>query len=181
MDPLNLIFFSIFDFLKLLIPIVIICFVLHKLINPFKNKLMKEKEYGWIKSVFIINFSIIFSLIFLTYIYFYFNGLVLATPIDPELSNTIIDHVLLILQDLVRIIVATIILSLILLCFEFLSGVIFDLLKDKDYSVTVKEIISISISCIVFLLLFLFVFNWALLGLFIYIFFGGVASPPIVV
>ncbi len=178
MDFFSLLF-SVFDFLKLLIPLVLICFVLHKFFNPIKENFIKNKEYGWIRAVLIINFFVFFVPIFLTYLYFYFTGIIQAQAIDPELMTTFFEHIMFILTDLIRVIIASIILAIALLGFEMLCGIINDLLKNKNYSETIKELISITITCAVFLLLILFVFNWVLMGLFIYIFFGGISTLPL--
>jgi len=179
MDFMSLLL-SVFDFLKLLIPLVLICFVLRKFFNPIKENFIKNKEYGWMKSVLIINFAIFVVPIFLVYLYFYFTGLIQAPVIDPELTTTIFENIMFILTDLVRVVIASVILAIALLGFEVLTGIIIDLLKNKDYSETVKELIAITITCIIFLYLILFVFSWVLMGLFIYIFFGGVSALPLI-
>lgn len=180
MDILSQIFFSIINFLILLIPLTIISFVIYKLLNPWKEKLIDEKNLSWFKSVFVINFISSFIVIFLIYMYFYFIGIIGAGIIDSELAPTLFEHILFILNDVIRIIIAAIIISLTLVVFEFLAGLGIDLQEERDYSDTIKELLGIAVSLTVFLLLFLFVFDFAFLGLFIYIFFGGVSSPPLI-
>lgn len=180
MDFVGFALFSVLDFFKFLIPLVIIVFVLYKLFNPLKEKLIEDYEFGWIKSVFLINFVTIFVSIFLIYLYFYLTSFMLERPVDPELAHTMVEIILFILVDSVRIVVASFIIALSFLLFEFLFGVIFDLLEDTDYSDTVKELIAITLVCALFLFLILFVFNWAIIGLFIYVFFGGISQMPLI-
>lgn len=180
MDFVSFFLFSVLDFLKFLIPLVILVFVLYKLLNPIKEKLMDDYEIDWIKSVFSINFLAVFVFLFLIYLYFYLTSMIIERPLDPELTHTIFEIIMFILVDTMRIAVASFIIALSFLIFEFLFGVIFDLLKNTNYSDTIKELVAITISCAVFLFLILFIFNWAIIGLFIYIFFGGISQMPLV-
>lgn len=179
MDLIGIIFFAIIDFLKLAIPLTIISFVLYKLFYPLKEKLVEKYEFSWIKSVFLINFVLTFLFLFFIYIYFYLTGIIQERPLDYELSHTIFEIISFILIDSIRILIASFIIALVLLGLAFVFGIIIDLLENKEFSKTIKEIIALFVTCSLFLFLVLFVFNWALIGFFIFIFFGGVSQFPL--
>ena len=180
MDFLGL-FFGVFDFVKFLVLLTIVSFVLYKLLTPLKDKLVKRFSLNWIKSSLAMNFISIFVVLFIFYLYFIFVGVALAVPQGEGLDFDLWENILLVLIGTVRIIVATIILSLVLLFFEFVASITISYQDKKKYSKTIKEFIGVLVACAIFLILFLFVFNWVALGLFIYIFYGGVSSLPLLV
>jgi hypothetical protein len=180
MDPFSLVVGSIYNILIVLVPLTVIFFIVYKIVNPYKERLIEERELSWLRAAFLINFVISFVLIFIIYMYFYFIGIIGSGIVDVELTPTLFEHVSFILFDAVRIVISSIIISLTAIVFEFIAGFAVDIQEEKEYSKTIKEIIGIMISLLVFLVLFLFIFNFAFLGMFIYIFFGGVSSPPLI-
>ncbi len=171
--------FAIIDFLKFLIPLALVLFVLAKILHPLRIRIEEKYELTWIKSTLVINLSIIFLMIFLTYLYFVFLGFSLANPLDAEMEYTAFEYVLMIGIALIRIVVATIILALVLLFFEFVASITTSLLKEKKYSPFVKEFLGVLVATTLFLVLLLFFFNWVPLGLFVYIFYGGISEAPL--
>jgi hypothetical protein len=181
MDILIAFLFSIIDFLIYLIPLTIISFVAIKLLSPIKERLMKKRKLSWIKSCLLINFVISFLCLFVMYAYFVLLGGALAQPMDVALALNAGEQILLTLGDMARIAVASIILALALLFFEFLTGFVTDLQEDKDYSKTIKQVIAVLVSSALFLILLFFFFSWAPLGLFVYVFYGGIKPIPIAI
>jgi len=173
-------FFAMFyDFLVLLIPLSIIGFVGSKLLSKLRERIEDKFGLDWLKSIFITNFVVIFVAIFLIYIYFILVGVVTAEFRTPELEYTIFENLLLVGLGVIRIAITTLILSLFLLFFEFISQITVDLLEKKEWSITIKEFIGVLVAALIFLIVFLFIFSWAAFGLFIYVFYGGVSSGPL--
>ena len=173
-------FFAMFyDFIILLIPLSIIAFVGSKLLSKVREKIEDRFKLDWLKSIFITNFVVIFIVIFLVYIYFILVGAVTAEFRTPELEYDIFENLVLLGLGAIRIAITTLILSLFLLFFEFVSQVTIDLLEKKEWAIIHKEFIGVLVACLVFLILFLFLFSWAAFGLFIYVFYGGVSSGPL--
>ena len=178
MDVLSL-FFGLIDFLKFLIPLTIISFVIFKLGSKIKDWLKEKYELTWMKSVLVINLVTIFVIIFFTYLYFSLLGGALTLVNTPDLSYDFFESIILLGVATIRIVIATIILSLVLLFFEFVASFIIDLQREKEYSVTIKEIIGIGASCALFLILLLSIFSWVPLGLFVYVFYGNIGELPL--
>jgi len=173
-------FFAMFyDFLVLLVPLTIIAFIGSKLLSKLREKIEDKFKLGWMKSIFITNFSLIFIIIFLVFIYFIIIGAVSAQFRTPELEYDLIENLLFIGMGAIRIAITALILSLFLLFFELIHSLIVELLEKKEWSITVKEFVATLIVCFIFLILFLFLFSWAAFGLFIYVFYGGVSSGPL--
>ena len=171
------IIFGVFDFIKLLIPLAIISFIALKIGVNLREKIADKYDLSWVKSALVINLIFIFIILFVTYLSFIFIGFSLATPQEAELEYTAFEYVLMVGIALIRIIVATIILALALLFFEFLSSITISV--QKKGSVFVRELISVVITSAVFLFLFLFFFSWTAIGLFVYIFYGFVQGLPL--
>ncbi|MDD3083429.1 MAG: hypothetical protein PHP82_00200 [Candidatus ainarchaeum sp.] len=172
-------FFGLIDFLKFVIPLSIIMFIICKLFDPLRKKIVEKYNFSWIKSCLLLNLIIIFILIFSFYMYFVFIGASLAFPTEPELEYNFLEFFLMICLALIRILIVTIILSIVLLFFEFFSSFIIENQKEKQYSDIIKIFIGIFSSVSLFLFLLFFFFNWVPLGLFVYIFYGVVSEPPL--
>ena len=173
-------FFAMFyDFLILLIPLAIVSFIGSKILSRLREKIEDKLKLDWLKSIFITNFVIIFICIFLAFIYFIFLGAALSEYRAPEIEYDIFENLILVGMGAVRIAIATLILSLFLLFFEFVSSFTTDLLEKKEWPMISKEFIGVLVACLIFLILFLFIFSWAAIGLFVYIFYGGVSSAPL--
>jgi hypothetical protein len=171
------IIFGVFDFIKLLIPLSIMSFVALKLGVNLREKIADKYDLSWVKSALVINLVFVFIILLSTYLFFIFVGFSLATPQEAELEYTAFEYVLMVGIALIKIIVATIILALALLFFEFLSSVIISM--QKKGSVFVREITSVILTSAIFLFLFLFFFSWTAVGLFVYIFYGFVQELPL--
>ncbi len=180
MEP-NAIALALVDLLILLVPLSFVCFILYKLLSPLREKIAEKYGLSWIKSCIVFNFSISFIVILLFYLYFFFLGAALAQPQDPELETTFIENILLIVYDSVRIIVASIIIALFLLFFEFVASMGIDLQEKKKYAPIFKQFLGVAVACAVFLLLMLFVFDWVPLGLFIYVMYGSIQPIPLLI
>jgi hypothetical protein len=152
--------FGVIDFLKFLLPLAIIMFVVYKLFFPLKEKISDRFEFSWVKSCLLLNLIIIFILLFAFYAYFAFVGASLALPTEVELQHDFVETIALIGFAIVRILIVSIIFSLALLFFEFFASFVITLQKEKDYSEILKEFIGVLCSSALFLFLFLFVFNW---------------------
>lgn len=181
MSIVESLFFGLIDFIILLIPLIIVSFVLYKMLSPLRIWLAEKYSLSWTKSCLLLNFFLFFVFFVLVFIYYYFLGSAMALPIDPEVKFNLIDDLVVIIIASVRIIVASMILSLIFYFFELLSSFVMDATQRKGKSSFTSQIIGVSVSACIFLVLVLFVFNWALLGLFIYIFYGGVNPLPLVI
>jgi len=180
MEP-SAIALAIVDFAKLLLPLAFICFILYKLLSPMREKIAEKYALSWVKSCVVLNFAVCFVAIFLIYLYFFFLGAALAQPQDPELETTIIENIFLILYDSVRIIVASIILSLSLLFLEFVASLAIDFQEKYKYAAIFKQFLGVAAACAVFLLLVLFVFDWVPLGLFVYVIYGSIQPVPLLI
>lgn len=173
-------FFAMFyDFLILLIPLTIISFIGSKLLSKVRVRIENRFNLDWMKSIFITNFLLIFIIIFLTYLYFIFIGAALAEFRATEIEFDFFENLLLVGLGAIRIFIVTIILSLFLLFFELLHSIIVELFENKEWSDIVKELVAVLIICIIFLILLLSLFSWAIFGIFVYIFYGGVSSAPL--
>jgi membrane protein insertase Oxa1/YidC/SpoIIIJ len=119
------------------------------------------------------------------YIFFMLVGITSAPEIDPELSYNVVDYAYQIFFALPRIFIATLIVSLLLLFFEFLGS--FFLANEEEKrgkgksSPWISQFVGIAFTCAIFLLLFLFVFNWVPFGLFLYIFYGTISPLPAII
>ncbi len=178
---LFLLLWGLIDFLKLLIPMAFIALILFKLLFPLREKIREKYSLSWIKSTLAFNFIVCFVPIVLIYIYFDFLGGALTKVIDPEITYDFFESITIFLISAVRIVIASVILALVLLFFEFVSSLVISMQEKKDYPLIAKEFIGILVSSAIFLLLFLFVFDWAALGLFFYIFYGGIRPLPLII
>ncbi|HNV01277.1 MAG TPA: hypothetical protein PKK60_02500 [archaeon] len=179
MVALDLIFFSIIDFVALLLVFSIIVFFVYKLFSSIRKKVAKKYDLSWTKSCLVVNFVSIFSFLLLVFIYFYILGGVLAKPIDPEIQYNLVDDFVIVLLASVRILVASIIASFLFLFFELITGFFMEVQLSKGKSNLFSQFYGILVACFVALILFLFVFNWAFLGFFIYVFYGSINSLPL--
>ncbi len=171
----------VLDFLVLLIPLTIICFALYKVLSKAREHLVEQYELSWTRSCLALNFIMFFAIFFITYLYFFFIGASLAVQLDPEVEYTILDNLSVLFFASIRMVVASIILAIGLYFFELVGSFVIDSQKKSKRSKIVKELIGICVSCALFLLLFLLVFNWAALGLFVYVFYGGVKALPLII
>ncbi len=179
MAGLELVFFSIIDFLVLLIPFTVVSFFVYKFFSIIRKKLSEKYELSWSKSCLLTNFISVFVFLFLVFVYFYFLGGVLAKPIDPEVQYTLIDDLIIIAFASVRIIVASIIAAFLFFFFELVASFAMDSQLKKGKSELYSQFFGVLVSCAVALVLILFVFGWALLGFFIYVFYGSVNPLPL--
>lgn len=178
---LSIILSTIVDFLILLIPLTIICFIVYKILSKSREYLAEKYNLSWTKSCLLLNFLVSFFLFLGTYLYFYFVGATLALPNDPEVEYTILDNLTVLAFATVRMIVAALIISLVLYFFELVASFAMDLQKNSKNSEFTKQLIGITITCALFLILFLFIFNWAFLGMVIYVFYGGIKPLPLII
>jgi hypothetical protein len=102
-----------------------------------------------------------------------------APPIDPDLQFDIAEEILVILLGAVRVAVASIILAMGLLFFEFIASLCIDMQKKKKYSHFLKQFMGVLVSALIFLLIFVFIFSWVPVGLYVYIFYGGMTPVAI--
>jgi hypothetical protein len=172
-------FFAIFDFTKLVLFFSIIGIVLYKLFTPVLNKIIDKYELSWVKSIFILNFIVTFLLLEFIYVYFFYYGLVNSAIFDVELNPTLWDSLLMIFSEMIRVIIASIIISMILLIIEFFSSMAISYQKEKNYAKIIKQFVGIFFGIAIILFIGLFFFDWVPLGLFIYIFYGGINPLPV--
>lgn len=179
MVSLELIFSTVMDFLFILLIFSVIVFFIYKFFSGVRKKVAQKYDLSWTKSCLVVNFVSIFLFLFLVFVYFYFLGGIMARPMDPEVQYNIVDDILVILFASVRIIVASLIMTFLLLFFELVTSFFIDQKLSKGKSKLLSEFYGIVITCAIALILFLFIFNWAILGFFIYIFYGSVNSLPV--
>jgi hypothetical protein len=186
------ILFAFFDFLKLAIPLTIILFVFYKAFSPVKQWLSEKYNLSWMKSVILLNFIIVFVALAVFYLYFVLTGALSAPPMDPDLQYTLGENALLVGIGLVRVLVAAVILTLIVLFFEFIASLAIDsnIIKlgannqksrkqSKEGASMVMQLFGVFVAVVIFLILFLFLFAWVPLGLTVFIFYGGVKEIPL--
>jgi hypothetical protein len=186
------ILFAFFDFLKMAIPLTIIIFVFYKAFSPVKQWLVEKYNLSWMKSVILLNFVIVFLALALFYLYFVITGALSAPAMDPDLQYTLGENALMIGIGLVRVLISAVILTLIVLFFEFIASLAMDsnLIKlgssnqksrkqSKEGASMVMQLFGVFIAVVIFLLLFLFLFSWVPLGLSVFIFYGGVKEIPL--
>ncbi len=184
--------FAVFDFLKLAIPMAVLVFVIYKALAPVKNWLSEKYNLSWMKSVVLLNFIIIFGFLALFYLYFAATGALKAAPIAPELEYTLGENALLLAIGLVRVLIASVILTLALLFFEFIASLAMDSKiinigaknvhskkHGEESASIVMQFFGVLVTVVIFLILFLFVFQWVPLGLVVFMFYGGVKEIPL--
>jgi len=184
MMDIGLILSGIVSFSKLLILVSIISFIGYKLFAPVRERIAEKYSLSWMKSCFAFNFLFSFAVLLIGYIYFMLIGASIAPIRDPEIEYTLIENILLVLIACIRIFVASIILSLILLFFELVASLFMtvkETRKSKKKASWVKQFIGVLIASIVFLFLFIFIFNWVPLGLFVFIFYGSLQGLPMII
>jgi hypothetical protein len=179
MVSFELILSTVIDFSFLLFISSIVIFFVYKLFSGIRRKIAEKYDLSWTKSVLVVNFVSVFLFLFLVFVYFYFLGGSMAKPIDPEIQYNIIDDLVVILFASVRIIVASLITTFLLLFFELTASFFMDMQIEKGKSKLFSEFFGIVITCAIALVLFLFIFNWAILGFFIYVFYGSIAPLPV--
>jgi hypothetical protein len=84
-----------------------------------------------------------------------------------------------IIFDAVRVFIASFIIALIFLLVEFISSSAISYQKEKKYSELAKQFIGILFGVAIILIIGLLFFDWVPLGLFVYIFYGGVNPVPV--
>lgn len=171
----------VLDFLVLWIPLTIICFALYKVLSKAREHLVEKYELSWTRSCLALNFIIFFAFFFVVYLYFFFVGASLAVRLDPEVEYTILDNLSVLFFASIRMVVASIILAIALYFFELVGSFAIEFQKKSKKSKFTKELIGIGFACALFLALFLLIFNWVPLGLFVYVFYGGVKALPLII
>ncbi len=178
---------TIVDFVKLLLLVTIVSFILYKIFSPVREWIEKKYYFSWIKSVLILNFVSIFLFLLLFYLYFAFVGFTTAPVRDPSMEMDLFENLFRLAISAGRILIASIILSMFLLFFELIASLF---MKGKEVKSSkksknssnnwVSQLIGVIVASAIFLVLILFVFDWAIMGLFIFIFYGSVNSLPLV-
>lgn len=172
-------FSSLFDLFKLLFLASIIGFFLFKLFSPFREKISEKYSLSWSKSCILLNFIVFFVLILVFFVFFMILGYLDAPLRDPETEYNFFENVMLVLIAVPRILIASIILSLLAFFFELVASFFMGEKSKGKKNSWIREFRGIIISSFLFLILFLFLFNWVPLGLFIYIFFGSLKPLPL--
>ncbi|VVB74809.1 Uncharacterised protein [uncultured archaeon] len=176
---------TVIEFIKLLVLVFAVSFVIYKIFSPARQWLAKRLNLSWIKSSLLLNFAAMLVLIFAIYIAFMWLGSISAIPRDPDLDYNIFENFTLLFAASGRLVVAAILTSFILLFFEMIASFFMgsnDSRKGKkERNELVSQAIGILIMSAVFILLLLFVFDWVPLGLFIYIFYGSINPLPMAV
>ena len=182
---LSIIVSTIVDFVKLLLLVSIGSFVLYKVFSPARKWIEEKYSLSWLKSALALNFVAIFLFILIFYFYFVFLGFSVAPIRDPALDLTLSENLFRIAVSVARIFVASLILSIFLLFFELVASLfmkgkeIKSQKKQKEGNNWVNQFIGVLVASALFLVLILFVFDWAIVGLFIFIFYGSVSSLPL--
>jgi len=191
MMDLSIIVSTIVGFIKLLLLVGVVSFVLYKIFSPVRKWIEEKYNLTWIKSAIILNFVAIFLFILLFYLYFAYIGFSSAPARDPDLEFNLFENLGRIAISAGRILIVAVILSAFLLFFELVASMFMgkkgakvqevkSSKKSKSSSNWIAEFIGIIVASALFLILILFVFDWAIFGLFIFIFYGSVSSLPLV-
>ncbi len=179
---ISTVYYSLISLFQLSLSATVICFIVYKILNLAFAWLRKEKKISWIKSALVLNFVFIFVLLLLAYVVPFLLTNSTYVPFDEEVQPTIVEYLIYFFtQPLLRIIVASIILGIFLLFFEFVGNVLLEYQKKRKYSHLLKEFVAIFVTCAIFIILLLFVFSWAPLGLFVYIFYGKINEAPLLI
>ncbi len=176
---ISLIYWSIVNFIQILLLFGFFGFIIYHIFQPIHNYLINEKNFKWINACLLINFLVFFIVITIAYLVPFISSLGLGPAMEEFLVITPLEYLIYFLTEpLLRIILAAVILSLIMLFFEFLVSLFLDMQDEKKYNLLLKEVIAVLGSTAIFIFLLLFVFDWVPLGLYVFIFFGGVGSLP---
>ena len=170
---------AVIDFVKLLVPLGVLGFIVYKLGQPLLEKLMKKRSLNWVKACIILNFVTAFAILFFIYIYFLLIGSAAGAPVDEDSQLTLAENIGVILLDTLRIAVSALIIALSLLFFEFIASLAISAQKKRNYNVLIKQLVGVFCAAALFLVLVLFFFEWAPLGLFIFTFYGKVRALPL--
>jgi len=175
----------IIEFIKLLVLVFVISFVIFKIFSPIRKKLSEKLNISWMKSALLLNFIVMLILLFAVYILFMWLGSIDAIPRDPGLDYDVLDNVLLVLSASGRLIISALLLSFILLFFEMIGSFFMSTKESKRGNKRREELIpqatGLLIMSAIFIILLLFVFDWVPLGLFIYIFYGSLNPLPMAI
>ena len=177
MDP-GFVLSALVDFVKYLLILSVIFFILYKLLSPLREKLADKYDMSWIRSAATFNLIVVFVCFLVFYLYFIVVGALAAPPIDPDIQFNLVEETFVILLGVVRVAVASVILAMGLLFFEFVASLVIDMQKKKKYSPLLKQFVGVLVAVLVFLLLFIFLFSWVPVGIYVYVFYGGI--PPTV-
>lgn len=179
---------TIVDFVKLLLLVSIVSFILYKIFSPIRKWIENKYSLSWIKSVIVFNVVSIFVAISLFYLYFAFVGFTSAPVRDSSLELDLFDNIMRIIISLGRVLIVSVILAAFLLFFELIASMF---IKEKVVKSSGKskssssnwlmEFVGVLVASAIFLALILFVFDWAIVGIFIFIFYGSVSSLPLLI
>lgn len=176
---IELIFTAVLDFVKLTLLFGIIALVIYKIFTPILDKIMDKYELSWVKAIFLLNLVVTFAAIMFLYLYFYYYGMINAAPLDADLQLDLFERILIIGVDAIRVFIGAFILAMIILFMEFVSSMAISYQKKYKYSELIKQFAGILFGVAVMAVLLLFFFDWVPLGLFVYIFYGGLSDPPL--
>ncbi len=186
-------FGTIIDFIVLLVVLSAFSFVLYKIFSPLREKLAKRFSLSWVLLAILLNFIIIFVFLVIVFIYFMALGYISAPMSDPSLSFNAFENLAIFFIALPRVIITSIILTLLLLFFEFFASFVMELVPQSKKKLTAmkktphfkagempifSQILGVVSSCALFLLLYFLLFDWVPLGLFVYLFYGGISPLP---
>ncbi len=176
---------TIIEFIKLLVLVFVVSFVIYKIFSPIRQKLAEKLNISWIKSALLLNFVVMLIVLFAVFIFFMWLGSIEAIPTDPGLDYDFLDNIFLVLASSGRLIVSAILLSFILLFFEMIASFFMSTKENnkgkKRRDELIPQAIGILIMSAIFIILLLFVFDWVPLGLFVYIFYGSIKSFPLAI
>ena len=176
---IELIFTAVLDFVKLTLLFGIIALIIYKIFTPILDKIMDKYELSWVKAIFLLNLIVTFAAIMFLYLYFYYYGLINAAPLDVDLQLDLFERIAIIGMDAIRVFIGAFILAMVLLFMEFVSSMAIAYQKKYEYSELIKQFVGILFGVAVMAILLLFFFDWVPLGLFVYIFYGGLSDPPL--
>ena len=176
---IELIFTAVLDFVKLTLLFGIIALIIYKIFTPILDKIMDKYELSWVKAIFLLNLVVTFAAIMFLYLYFYYYGLINAAPLDVDLQLDLFERIAIIGMDAIRVFIGAFILAMVLLFMEFVSSMAIAYQKKYEYSELIKQFVGILFGVAVMAILLLFFFDWVPLGLFVYIFYGGLSDPPL--
>ncbi|MDD3159821.1 MAG: hypothetical protein PHQ98_02545 [Candidatus ainarchaeum sp.] len=169
---------GLIDFFKFVIPLAVLFLIVYSILEFFQKKLNSKYNLSFIKSFFIINSIFIFIAILAFYLYFILIGYLLvdSSAVNPDLAYTLVENIFMVLSGVFRILLISIILSLVFLSIELFYSVVFDVLKKNISNELIRKFISSIITIAIFMLIFVFFFSWVPIGIFVYVFYGGAVN-----
>lgn len=178
-DLLTILLASTADLVRGTLLLSIACFIVFILAQPLYKKISEKLEWKWLKASLLTSFIAMLVIVSIAY---FVPFLASPKPVfsETELMPTTIELIGFSLLQIARVILVSLVLSLMLMPFALLSALANDYLSSrqpkKKKSLASRKwlnyFISILISSLIFLIIVLWLVPWAVSGLLYFIFFA---------